>query len=133
MVRSGGQLAITTWGPQLFEPANTAFWDAVRAERPDLYKGFNPWDRMCDPPSVKAMLREGGVDAEEVIAEAGQHPLHSPQEWWTIVLGSGYRGTIEQLEPAARERVRQANLQYIRDTQLRAVEANVVYAVARKP
>jgi SAM-dependent methyltransferase len=39
-VAPGGQLAITTWGPSLFEPANTRFWDAVRRERPDLYKQF---------------------------------------------------------------------------------------------
>jgi hypothetical protein len=37
-----GQLAITTWGPNVFEPANGRFWEAVRKERPDLYKGFNP-------------------------------------------------------------------------------------------
>jgi hypothetical protein len=41
MVRPGGRLAITTWGPDLFEPANSAFWEAIREERPDLLKGFN--------------------------------------------------------------------------------------------
>lgn len=42
VLRPGGQLAITTWGPRLFEPANTVFWSSVRDVRPDLYKGFNP-------------------------------------------------------------------------------------------
>src|SRR3954462_2291589 len=28
-VRPGGQLAITTWGPRVFEPANSVFWNAV--------------------------------------------------------------------------------------------------------
>jgi ubiquinone/menaquinone biosynthesis C-methylase UbiE len=51
VVRPGGRLAITTWGPNFFEPATTAFWNAVREVRPDLYKGFNPWDRISDPPS----------------------------------------------------------------------------------
>jgi SAM-dependent methyltransferase len=132
MVRPGGQLAITTWGPNLFEPGNTAFWEAVRAERPDLFKGFNPWDRICEPASVRAMLREGGVDTEDVVAESGTHPINSPADWWSIVLGSGYRGTIEQLDPEARERVRQANLKYAHDTQLGSVVTNVVYAIARK-
>ena len=44
VVRSGGRAAITTWGPRFFEPVSTAFWDAVRGVRPDLYKSFNPWD-----------------------------------------------------------------------------------------
>src|SRR5215510_8167997 len=131
MVRPGGRLAITTWGPNFCEPANTIFWDAIRKERPDLYKGFNPWDRICDPPSVKAMLKEAGVDSAEVVAESGRHALNSPDDWWAIVLGSGYRGTIEQLDSEARERVRQANLTAVHNLQIRVVETNVVYAIAR--
>ena len=45
---------MTTWGPRFLEPATTAFWNAVREVRPDLYKGFNPWDRISDPESVRA-------------------------------------------------------------------------------
>lgn len=132
-VRPGGRLAITTWGPRLFEPANAAFWDSVRAERPDLYKGFIPWDRVCDPASLSAVLREGGVSEAEIVAEPGEHPIASPEAWWSLVLGTGYRGTLEQLDPAARERVRAANLEFIRSERVRAVEANVAYAIATKP
>jgi hypothetical protein len=35
-------LAITTWGPGLFEPANGYFWATVGAVAPSLYKAFNP-------------------------------------------------------------------------------------------
>lgn len=132
VVRPGGQLAITTWGPRFFEPATTAFWNAVREVRPELYKGFNPWDRICDPISVRRLLSEGGVGQAELIAEAGAHPIPSPEAWWSAVLGSGYRGTLEQLDAKAREHVRTANLNYIRDAGIRSVEANVVYAVATK-
>jgi len=132
MVRPKGQLAITTWGPNFCEPANTIFWDTVRRERPDLYKGFNPWDRICDPLSVKTMLKEADVDITDVVAESGRQTLKAPDDWWAIVLGSGYRGTIEQLDPEARERVRQANLTSVQNSKIRAVETNVVYAVAKK-
>jgi ubiquinone/menaquinone biosynthesis C-methylase UbiE len=133
VVRPGGRLAITTWGPRFLEPANTAFWTAVREVRPDLYKGFNPWDRVCDPASLRGLLAEGGVGDTEVVAEAGTHPIPSPEAWWAAVLGTGYRGTLEQLAPGAREQVRAANLRYIRDAGIRSVEVNVVYAVATKP
>ena len=132
VVRPGGKLAITTWGPRFFEPATTAFWNAVREVRPDLYKGFNPWDRICDPASVRALLREGAVERAEVIAEAGTHPIPSPEAWWSAVLGSGYRGTLEQMDAGARQRVHAANLSYIRSSGIRSVEANVVYAIATK-
>ena len=45
------------------------------------------------------MLREGGVEAEEVITENRSYPIRSAGDWWTIVLGSGRREAIEQLTP----------------------------------
>lgn len=132
VVRPGGRLAVTTWGPRFFEPANTAFWDAVRAVRTDLYKGFNPWDRICDPAALQTVLREGGVDSAEIVDEPGEHAIPSPEAWWAAILGSGYRGTLEQLDDEGRERVRRANLDYVRRSGVRAIEANVVYAIATK-
>lgn len=128
----GGKLAITTWGPRFLEPASSAFWNAVREVRPDLYKGFNPWDRIGDPAALRALLLEAGASEAEVLAEAGTHPIGSPEAWWSAVLGTGYRGTFEQLDAADRERVHAANLAYIRDAGIAAVEANVVYAIATK-
>ena len=132
VVRPAGKLAITTWGPRWFEPATTAFWNAVREVRPDLYKAFNPWDRICDPASVRALLAEGGIQEVEVFAEPGEHPIPSSEAWWSAVLGSGYRGTLDQLDTIDRQKVRNANLTYIRDSGVTSVEANVVYAIATK-
>lgn len=131
-MRWGGTLAITTWGPRFLEPANTAFWASIREVRPDLYKGFNPWDRICDPVSLREVLREGGVGQAEVIAESGAHAITSPEAWWAAILGSGYRGTIEQLSPQDRDRVHTANLDYIRHSGITSAETNVVYAFAAK-
>src|SRR6266516_254275 len=64
----GGQLAVTTWGPNLIEPVNDAFWRAIRDVRPDLYKGFNPWDRIADPASLRKILYEAGVASQKIIA-----------------------------------------------------------------
>jgi ubiquinone/menaquinone biosynthesis C-methylase UbiE len=133
VVRPGGKLAVTTWGPHFFEPATTAFWNSIRDVRPDLYKGFNPWDRICDPPALRALLRDGGVEQADILAEPGEHPVPSPDAWWSAVLGSGYRGTFEQLDADERERVRAANLDYVRASGIASVQANVVYAIATKP
>jgi ubiquinone/menaquinone biosynthesis C-methylase UbiE len=131
-VRPGGKLAVTTWGPRFFEPATTAFWNAVREVRPDLYKGFNPWDRISDPTSLRAVLREGGIERAEVIAEACTHLIPSADAWWSAVLGSGYRGTVDQLDDADLKRVYEANVNYIVASGTSSVEANVVYAIAQK-
>ncbi len=132
-VRPGGRLAITTWGPGAFDPLDGFFWSAVRAERPDLVREFNPWDRIREPGALRDLLREGGVEGAECVAEPASHPIASPDDAWRIVMGSGYRGTIEQLEPAARERVHAATLGPVHERGIRAMNASVVYAIARKP
>jgi ubiquinone/menaquinone biosynthesis C-methylase UbiE len=132
LVRPGGRLAVTTWGPRFFEPVNTVLWEAVRTVRPDLYKGFNPWDRISEPDALREILVSAGAQAVDVMAEAGSHALRSADDWWPMVLGTGYRGTIEQLDAEDRERVRAACLEFIQRHHVAAVEANVVYAVAGK-
>jgi ubiquinone/menaquinone biosynthesis C-methylase UbiE len=132
-IRPGGKLAVTTWGPNFCEPANDAFWCSIKNVRPELYKGFNPWDRINDPAGLRKILDEGGVASPKIIAENRLHPIKSPEDWWTIVLGSGYRGTIEQLNPTERQKAKEANLAFIRDEKVSAVETNVVYALAAKP
>ena len=132
-VRPGGQLAVTTWGPNLFEPANDAFWRAIRDVRPDLYKGFNPWDRIDNPASLGKILDEAGVASPKIIAENRLHSIKSAEDWWTIVLGSGYRGTIEQLTLTERQTVKKATLASMRHKKISAIETNVLYALATKP
>jgi SAM-dependent methyltransferase len=132
-VRPGGQLAVTTWGPNFFEPANSAFWRSIKEVQPDLYKGFNPWDRISDPVKLEKVLNGGGVESPKIIAENRLHPINSAEEWWTVLLGSGYRGTIEQLSQADRERVKEANLAFVNDERISSIETNVLYALATKP
>lgn len=133
VLRPGGKLAITTWGPDFFEPATTMFWNAVRDVRPDLFKAFNPWDRISDPKALCALLRSVGIEQVDAIAESGLHAIPTPESWWSAVLGSGYRGTVDQLDPDDREQVRRANLDHVRTSGLHSVQANVVYAIATKP
>lgn len=132
MVKPGGRLAITTWGPRLFEPANSVFWDAIQIERPDLNRGFNPWERISEPDGLRKMLAEANVYNVDILAEAGTHPLQMPDDWWKIAMGSGYRGTLEQLDKDALERVRQGNLSRLVKAQTSTIETNVIYAVATK-
>jgi ubiquinone/menaquinone biosynthesis C-methylase UbiE len=132
LVRPGGHLAITTWGPRFLEPVNTVFWESVRAVRLTLYKGFNPWDRISEPDAVRSLLASAGVEDANVVPESGRQALGTPEDWWPMVLGTGYRGTIEQLDSQEKERVRNDCLRFIRARGVTSVEVNVVYAVATR-
>ena len=132
MVRPGGKLAVTTWGPRIFEPAYSRWLTAVGKERPDLVTAFNPWDRIADVVSVRKLLQDGGVKDAEVIPEEGVQPLRSGDDWWTIALGSGLRWTIEQMGPEAAAKVKADNVDWLQENKINSVETNAIYAIGTK-
>ena len=132
MVRPGGQLAITTWGPGIFAPAYEVWLASVRRMRPDLYSAFNPWDRITTPGAVRKLFTDAGVQNVEVVAEEGYQALRRPEDFWTIALGSGLRWTIDQMGAEAARAVRQEILDALAAKGLDRVATNVIYAVAEK-
>jgi len=132
MVRPGGKLAVTTWGPRIFEPAYSRWQAAIKQERPDLYSAFNPWDRITDVESVKRLLRDGGVANAEVAAEDGFQSLRSAEDWWIIALGSGLRWVIDQMGPQAAARVKADNVNWLRKNKVDRLETSAIYAIGHK-
>jgi ubiquinone/menaquinone biosynthesis C-methylase UbiE len=132
MLRPGGKLAITSWGARVLEPANQTFWNAIQSERPELYKQFTPWYRIGDTDSLKALLESSGAKNVEVFAETDSHKLAKPEDWWTMVMGGGIRGTVDQLDSDTKERVRSINIQFLRDNHIHTLDSDVLYAIAQK-
>lgn len=132
-VRPGGRLGITTWGKGVFEPADTWFWEAVRVHRPDLHRVFNQWDRVGEPEMLRQLLCEAGAGQVVVESESCPTELRSPADWWKIVMGSGYRGTIDQMDETAAAAVRSFCLRQIADHDLRSIDTSVLYGMAAKP
>jgi ubiquinone/menaquinone biosynthesis C-methylase UbiE len=133
MVRPGGKLAVTTWGPRIFAPAYLRWQNAIKQERPDLYSAFNPWDRITDPASVRRLLEDGGAANIEVVAEAGNQMLRSADDWWIIALGSGLRWAIDQMGPQAAGRIKADNINWLNVNKIDRLETNAIYAVGQKP
>jgi ubiquinone/menaquinone biosynthesis C-methylase UbiE len=132
LVKPNGQLAITTWGPRIFEPAVSYFWDAVGELRPELVQGYQPWDRITDVETLREVLRSGGVDSADIQADDGVQQLSAPEDWWSIVLGTGYRNTVDQLGPEWASVVRDHCIRRLRVEHVRQVETNVIYARSEK-
>jgi hypothetical protein len=68
----------------------------------------------------------------EVVAETDSHELTTPEDWWTMVMGGGIRGTVEQLDTVTQERIRSVNLEFLRDNNIHALDSDVLYAIAQK-
>jgi SAM-dependent methyltransferase len=133
MVRPGGHLAITTWGPDLFEPLNSLFWNGVRDLRSELYRDSNPWDQMTTPELLASLLSEGGVEGPEVVAVPGSQALATPEDFWNVVLGSGYRATLDSLDDDQQQQLHEAILDGVRRSHATEIRTDVVIAVAAKP
>ena len=131
MVRPGGQLAVTTWGPAIFAPAYGTWLAAVRRVRPDLYTAFNPWDRITTPDAVRKLFLDAGIRNVDVVAEEGYQALRAPEDFWTIALGSGLRWTIDQMGPEVARSVKRDILDTLVAKGVDRVRINVIYAIAR--
>jgi hypothetical protein len=73
------------------------------------------------------------VPGPAVVAEAGQHHLEHPGRFWDIVLGSGYRATVDALGPSQRDRVRAALLAELRARGITSLKTDVVFGTAERP
>jgi ubiquinone/menaquinone biosynthesis C-methylase UbiE len=133
LVRPGGVLAITTWGPRLFEPANVHFWDCVREVEPALFKAFNPWDEITTPGALIELFSRADVPGATAEAVPGQHHLDQPDGFWDVVLGSGYRATVDALSRDQRDRVRAQLLRRLRADGITVLCTDVVFGTAERP
>jgi len=133
LVRPGGLLAVTTWGPGWCEPASTVFWERVRAVEPSLFKAFNPWDEITTPVALQDLFSRAGVEHSAVIAASGEHHLANPDRFWDVVLGSGYRATVDALDQEQRDLVRGQVLGELRSRGVTALRTDVVFGTAQRP
>jgi SAM-dependent methyltransferase len=127
-LRPGGRLAVTTWGPDAFEPGHSLFWDAVRRERPDLDQAHSARQELSQPGAVERVFADAGIGGAATEAEDHEHPVESAEDFWSIVMGTSYRGRVDLLAPEQRERVREACL----GLSARALHMPAVYTVARR-
>ncbi len=131
LVRPGGRLAITTWGPDWCEPASGVFWGAVRELEPTLFRAFNPWDEITTPSALGELLASGGVGDAVVEATAGEHhALERPEAFWDVVLGSGYRATVDALSDDRRALLRERVIGELHTRKVTRLRSDVVFGGA---
>lgn len=131
LLRPGGRLAITVLGPAFFDPLRDVFVDAVAAERPDI-DVVQPWRRTEDVEILRRVFVEAGVSEVTIESEDHRIPLRSPNDWWRIVLGTGLRRTVTQLDGEAATRVRDVCLKFIDDNHVTQLVLDAHYAMAKE-
>ena len=92
-----------------------------------------PWDRITTAKAVYQLLVDGRADQVKVTTESGFQKLEQASDWWKIVMGSGLRWSVEQMNSKEAQLVRESNLQWIQHNHVDKVQTNVIYAIAEKP
>jgi hypothetical protein len=108
------------------------FWDSVRGVEPSLHRAYNPWDEITSPDALIALLGWAGVTTGSAEALAAVHELERPQDFWDIVLGSGFRGTVDALSAEQAEAVREQVLETLAERGVTTLRTDVVFARAKK-
>lgn len=130
-VKPGGTIALTVWGKRVLEPGATFFWEAVDAMRPDLKPKVAPWERLTTPAGLKALFGEAGLPEPDITAEALVSPA-KPDDFWSIVLGTGLRGTVEQMKAEEAASLRRTIATRLEAEKVREIASDILYARASK-
>ena len=133
LVRPGGQLAVTVWGPDAFQPLARFFADELRRVRPEAPELVRPWERLTQPENLRGLLRKAGALEAAIETARDQQQLERPEDAWTLIMGSGYRWEVEQLPVEKRATLKGALLRRVAEAGVDKVETSALHAVARKP
>jgi ubiquinone/menaquinone biosynthesis C-methylase UbiE len=102
VLRPGGRVLLTSFGPRAFEPMAGALVGRLAAAGcPYLADGAGfPWHRLARPGLCQALLEAAGFAEVQVeVLQVGYH-LARADEWWEVLWGTELRGLLEPL-PAA--------------------------------
>ena len=132
MIRPGGRLVLTVWGPRALEPAASVFGDELRRIVPDIAPLARPWERLTNVDNLRRLVIDAIRVEPEIVSVADSQRLSEPSDWWTIVLGSGYRGEVERLRPTDRDILKERVLRRVLDERIGTVETNALHAIARR-
>lgn len=132
MVQPGGRLVATVWGPDSFHPAADIFAEEVRRVRPDIPPVQKPWERLTKPAGLQGLFTDGGASKPKVHRGADRQKLERPEDWWTIVMGSGFRGDVNQLTPDECAVVKERVLGRIWNENIKEVDTGALHAIGRK-
>ena len=134
VLRPGGRLLLTSFTQNAFMPLAARFLDRLAAFGVDTRE--ERWRRLAEPAECEDLLRTAGFTDVQITTEQLGFHLDGPEDWWTIIQSSGYRGLLDALDEDARTPFREQHL-----AELRALETEqglwlnveTLFIAARRP
>ena len=133
LVRPGGELLVSTWGPHAFQPCAEIFTTELSRLTREQTHRIRPWQRICRPDAIQNLFEAAGLPKPGIVCDDDSQPLSDASEWWTVVLGSGFRGDIVGLSDTDQRILRDNVLRKLEQEAVQAFDTSVLHAVVKKP
>lgn len=127
----GGRLGVAVFGDHTFDPMRHVFTETVRELAPDV-EVLEPWRRTENVAVLRGVFAAAGI--EDVTSETHDDvlPLASPDDWWRIVMGSGFRRTLVALNDSTASEIRRRCDAFVREQGVNEIVNRSHYAVLRR-
>ena len=78
----------------------------------------------------RGAFADGGTTPAEAEAVSGEQELARPEDFWDIVLGTGYRATVDAMTADQRQALRVRVIDGVRADRIQSVRTDVIHASA---
>ena len=130
LLRPGGRIGVAVFGEHVFDPMRQVFVETV-AELAPAVDVLQPWRRTEDLSVLRGVFEAAGLADVDIVTDDDRLPLRSPDDWWRIIMGSGFRRTVAALEDSTAAELRKRCDAYIADHAIDHIVNRTHYAVAR--
>lgn len=130
LLRPGGRIGVAVFGEHVFDPMRRVFVETVAELAPDV-EVLQPWRRTEDVSVLREVFEAAGIADVDIVTDDDRLPLRSPDDWWRIIMGSGFRRTVAALEDSTAAELRKRCDAYIADHAIDHIVNRTHYAVAR--
>lgn len=133
-VRPGGKIMVCGFYEDAFLPLVELFLARIEhygVERPPL-----SWKRIGSEEKARALFKDAGLTRIRVHCQDLGYFLPDSEAWWQVIWNAGFRGLVNQLAPADRERFKQEHLAEIEPfcgADGLWLDVKVVYAMGSRP
>ena len=92
---------------------------------------LQPWRRTEDASTLRGIFDAAGISDVVIATEDDRLPLRSADDWWRIVMGSGFRRTVAALDGPTVDELRKRCEAYIVHHDIDEIVNRTHYALAR--
>ncbi len=132
LLKPQGRLVVTVWGPNSFEPGGPVFFEELEKLGGVAPKGPPPWARLTNPDGLADLILAGGAAEPDIVSADDYQPLKQAGDFWTLVMGSGFRGEVEKLDPPTRAELEKNVIERVAAKSVQRIATHAIHAVSVK-